>query len=339
MVRGSVDLVTVNEVHGWAYAGDRKGPVLVQAVLHHEIVGETTATIHRPDLAAAGLGDGNSGFVINLFRALDPLYLPFVVVKVNGGDAELPRSGMFGFQEFFAAHYALYPAAGRHRSLLGGLWTDRTDAGAVLRGKQAIGQVPLAAQGVLQSLVTVGHALIDMPLLAGEAAFRTALPDALGTVLDDPALMAPLQVILEDYPLVLQATWVTHSEGDFGQASLRNVTPSPAETLELVVPFGDSVSLDVVRDSHKLPEYTPDGKSRWLTGGLAILGGAGWLDRIAPSPGQIFLVGAGTLYRITVAAGAAALRLSVAPARNLPVSLLQSSAVEYIASGGARIVI
>jgi hypothetical protein len=68
MVRGSVDEVMSTEVRGGAFSPGRKEPVLLQAVLNHEILGEASANIHRADLAAAGVGDGNSGYNIKLFR-------------------------------------------------------------------------------------------------------------------------------------------------------------------------------------------------------------------------------------------------------------------------------
>src|SRR5271166_5688001 len=43
MVRGSVDVITGTEVRGWAFAAGRWAPVLVQAVLNHEILGERFA--------------------------------------------------------------------------------------------------------------------------------------------------------------------------------------------------------------------------------------------------------------------------------------------------------
>jgi hypothetical protein len=338
MVRGSVDLVTVNEVHGWAYAGDRKGPVLVQAVLHHEIIGETAATIHRPDLAQAGLGDGNSGFIIGLFRPLDPIYLPFVAVKVNGGDAELPRGPELGFGDFFKTLYKTYPLCGRHRSLLGGLWTDRTDAGAVLRGKLTVGHILPAVVPAVQALIHDGYAVIGVPAIPAEGQFRDAKAEAIAEVMDDAGLLVPLQAILEDQPLVLRTEFLSTETG-FSQPSARNGSLSPAESLELLIPFGTGASVDVVRDGHKLPEYTLDGRSRWVTGGLAEAGGNAWLDRLVLSPGEVMVMGAGTIYRAGVVPGAAVLRLTVAPGRNLAAGVLESGAVEHVAKSGVRIVI
>jgi len=338
MVRGSVDLVTVNEVHGWAYAGDRKGPVLVQAVLHHEIIGETAATIHRPDLAQAGLGDGNSGFIIGLFRPLDPLYLPFVAVKVNGGDAELPRGAELGFGDFFKSLYKTYPLCGRSRSLLGGLWTDRTDAAALLRGKLTVGHVAQAALPAVQALIHDGYAVMGLPTAPLEGQFRHAQAEAIAEVLEEAGLLLPLQAILEDQPLVLRAEFLS-SETSFSQASARSLSPSPAETLELLIPFGAGASVDVVRDGHRLPEFTLDGKSRWVTGGVAEAGGQAWLDRLVLSPAEVMVVGAGTIYRASLVPGVAVLRVTVVPGRNLAMGVLESGVAEYVAKSGLRIVI
>ncbi len=128
MIRGSVDNVTSSEVTGWAFSAGRRDGLTVQAILNHELLGEVAANVHRSDLAAAGLGEGNCGFTITLLRPIEARYLPFIVVKPEGGDVELPRSTLSGFSEYFTGIYASYPVVGRHRTVLGGLW--RTDGQA-----------------------------------------------------------------------------------------------------------------------------------------------------------------------------------------------------------------
>jgi len=130
--RGPLDVLTPETAIGWAYAPNRAGGVMVQAVFCHEIIGDALASEHRSDLAAIGLAEGNCGFTIRFYRQGAPLYLPFVPIKVDGGDTELARTGQLGFAEFFSALYSAHPSVGRSRSVLGGLWTDRTDAAAIL---------------------------------------------------------------------------------------------------------------------------------------------------------------------------------------------------------------
>jgi hypothetical protein len=314
MIRGSVDVVTTTEVRGWAYGAGYREPVLVQAVLNHEVLGEGQANLHRPDLAAAGLGNGNSGYAIKLYRPIDPLYLPFIVVKVDGGDVELPRAPTLGFTEFFSALYVAHPAVGRSRSVFGGLWTDRTDAAALLRGKVEIGQLFATTATVAQNLIHNGFATVELGNAPAEAAWREALSACVGEVLENATLLEVLRAVLEDQPLAMKAEWL---EGDTAltQASTRNISPSPAECLEIIVPLGEGVVLEVVRDSHKLPEFTPHGRSRWTDGQAKPLGTSSFLDRYPLKEGNAVLLGPGTIYQIRCAFGCAAIQVACLPAR------------------------
>lgn len=320
MIRGSVDVVTTTEVRGWAYGAGYKEPVLVQAVLNHEILGEAQANIHRPDLAAAGLGNGNSGYAIKLYRPIDPLYLPFIVVKVDGGDVELPRAPTLGFTEFFSALYVAHPSVGRSRSVFGGLWTDRTDAAALLRGKVETGQMPADAAPVVQNLIYNGFTTVDLSETPSEFGWRVVLSERVGDVLEDTALLLPLRAVLEDHPLVVKAEWVA-SETVPMQPSARNAGPSPAECVEIIVPFGEGVVLDVVRDSHKLPEFTLHGISRWVSGGVTAVGLDQFMDRYELQAGTAVIVGAGTIYRIRCAEGATVVRVTCLPTRGMSAAL------------------
>lgn len=339
-VRGSVDAVTETEVRGWAFASGRARPVTVQATLHQEIVGEAVAALHRPDLASAGLGDGNSGYVMALFRPIDPLYLPFLTVRVDGGDAELPRAPSLGYAEFFAALYRAHPAAGRSRSVFGGLWTDRTDAAALLHGKLAIGQIAPGdtAAGVARLIESGLHvAPLERTLPARDGA--DAVLDLLCAALEDPVLLPLLRAVLEDNPVVVRAERAAPlrddtDEGGFAQPSAGNPSPSPAECLAVVVPLADGVTLDVVRDSHRLPEFTPAGLSRWAGSGpghgVAVAGAHGMLDRWPVPFGTVAAIGPGTVFRAIGPAGHAL----VVPARAQPLSLALAGARHVVARGG-----
>jgi hypothetical protein len=324
MVRGSVDGVTGTEVRGWAFAAGRREPVLVQAMLNHEILGEAVANIHRPDLTAAGLGDGKSGYVINLFRPIDPLYLPFIAVKIDGGDAELPRAPLLGFAEYFSSLYASHPTAGRSRSVFGGLWTDRTDAAALLRGKIEIGQILPANASSVAQLIHDGVAIFDLREVPAQPAWRDKLEENAGDAIEDAALLPVLRAVLEDNPLVVKVEWVGDGDVDFSQPSAGNPSPSPAECVEVIVPFGESVVLDVVRDSHRLPEFTPLGVSRWAsrTGsdGVSLAVGHGLLDCKSLRAGQAGVVGPGSLFRVRLESDSAAMRMVCLPWRGLPVA-------------------
>ncbi len=315
MVRGSLDVVTSTEVHGWAFSPVPNEPVFVQAVLNQEIIGEALAENHRPDLAAAGLGNGNSGYVIKLFRQIDPLYLPFISVKVNGGDAELPRAPQLGFVDFITSFHRANPSAGRHRSLLGGLWTDRTDAGALLRGKTQIGQIDNSVGAILDQLINRGFATLQLKKTPSVGAWLSGLQDAALLLTQDAALAGVLRTAFEDVALVAKAEWVEPGEVLLAQPSTRNASPSAAECLDIVVPLGGGVKLDVVRESHKLPEFTPNGASRWSDPAAHAVNAHHFLDSYALEPGTVAIIGAGTIYAPRCKSESSVVRILAVPAR------------------------
>lgn len=344
MIRGSFDVVKTTEALGWAFSPGQTAPVLVQAVLNQEILGEAVADIHRPDLAGAGFGDGNAGFAIKFFRPIDPVYLPFIAVKVEGGDSELPRSPLLGFKEFLTSAHKAKPAAGRHRSVSGGLWTDRTDANALLQGKLRIGVITDETAPMVEQVVNYGFATLD---LAGTPEFSSWRKDLTGNAadfLDSPEILPLLHAVLEDSPMAVKADWFEDDATHFSQPSTANPSPSPGECIELVVSFADGVSLDVIRDSHALPEFTVNGKSRWTAdvtdAATAAASSAGLLDNISLPAGTAALVGPGTIYQIRSEAGAAALRLHVLPVRGRTVEITTTSTLPgEVRRSGAMVLI
>lgn len=315
MICGSFDVVTPTEAHGWAFSSVLNEPVLVQAVLNQEIIGEALAENHRPDLAAAGLGNGNSGYVIEFFREIDPLYLPFVSVKVEGGDAELPRAPQLGFVDFITSFHRANPSSGRHRSLLGGLWTDRTDASALLRGKMQIGQADSRMAAVLDQLINHGFAVLPPETALYAGAWLTSLQTTALRLMQDAALAPLLRVVLSDLPLAAKVEWVEPGEALLAQASTRNASPSPTECLDIVVPLGGGVKLDVVRESHKLPEFTSNGASRWSDPAARAVNAHHFLDSYDLEPGTVAIIGAGTIYAPRCNSQSSVVRILTVPER------------------------
>jgi hypothetical protein len=300
-------------------------------MLNLEVIGEAMADEHRSDIAAIGLADGMCGYSIAFHRPIDPLYLPFVVVKPENGDVELPRYARTSFVEFFTALYRDHPAAGRNRSVLGGLWTDRTDSAALLKGKVEIKQIdPDIAVGVGQ-LVHQGLAILEG---SEEGLPRTikasAYPEAAAALLGGGRILAFLRAVLEDGPVVFEASAVGTEDTALVQPSAAaTALLSPTECLAVLAPLGtDVVEIDVVRDSHALPEFTRDGVSRWTD--AAVCGSVempalqhGLLDRYSVKPGAVAVIGPGLLYSVRGGKEAAGLRLLVTAARAVPVRLAQ----------------
>lgn len=93
MIRGAIDYWDGYKVGGWVYCEPvplRDKPIL--AFVDGQCVGAGKVENLRPDLAAAGLGDGYCGF--NFFVSLpDPDAGPRIVVRLEGSDFALIQRG------------------------------------------------------------------------------------------------------------------------------------------------------------------------------------------------------------------------------------------------------
>jgi hypothetical protein len=355
-IRGSVDSLSPEGASGWAFGAAHR-PLVVQALLDGRVIGETLAEQERPDLLAAGLGDGRCGFALAFHDApIDPGLLPFVSIRPRGGDVELPRTNLTGYGEFFRTLHARHPGAGRQRSVFGGLWTDRTDARRLLAGRAATGATPPELQDTLRDFIGEGYLVLrnvlasgaSMP--AGAAALGAGQPlDPLGNdaamalleslpgMLFKPATLSLLRAILDDHPTLHRVVpGVDARQGGFEQPSAAEALPSPAECLLLVFGLGARgaapLRLDIVRGSHELPEFTAHGRSRWLAESpsdrepaaleLAREFGAS-IETVEVGAGDVALLGPGVLHRLREPAkGVLALRAWCLPARISPTRML-----------------
>ncbi|MFC7476950.1 hypothetical protein ACFQS7_21465 [Dankookia sp. GCM10030260] len=352
-IRGSIDEVTPLGTSGWVH-DDRAGePLLVQAMINGAVIGETIADVERPDLAAAGLGDGRCGFHIAFGAAIDPSQLAFVSVKPSRGDAELPRTNLTGFVDAFRAMRSRHPGVGWTRSIFGGLWTDRVDARRRLAGRVAIGAVAQEAAGPLGRFIEAGHVLLrgalgplGLEARATEAAARlpagplaprgdldsadllAALPD----LLFGDAALALLRGAFDDNPLVCRVELARGITG-FAQPSTAEPLPSPTECAAVIVGIGEGrLLLDIVRDSHALPEFTSGGESRWLTGSAATLSlattAAASIETVTLGAADLAVVAPGTVYRLRVPEGMTALVALASPNRQTPLRFLRGEGGE-----------
>jgi len=362
-VRGSLDIVSTQGAMGWAFSPDSREKLTVQALLNHSIIGEAIADLHRPDLAAVGLGDGNCGYHISFYQEINPLYLPFVVVKLEGGDMDLPRSSLSGYSDFFVALYRQYPVTGRHRSVFGGLWTDRIDANALLKGRMEIGMISPEAGAIMSDFLQSGFAIVDVGAPqaaatkspsgskrnanASTATPRSKTPDlgeVICAVLQSKPVLDLLHPILEGPPLALSTGIVEGADEGFRQPSSMEVLPSPAECVSLVIPLDEHpVDLDVIRDSHLFPEFSADGKSRWVNPAAAgaidiALRQHGMIDHYVIPPGSIAIVGPGLIHRVRTEPGTGALRVHCTPSRIAPLDrMMDGSRKEITLETGGRV--
>lgn len=66
-ITGCIDRLTADRLEGWAWCSEHPGqPVIVQLMLDEWIVRHVEATLYRPDLLEAGIGNGHHGFILPL---------------------------------------------------------------------------------------------------------------------------------------------------------------------------------------------------------------------------------------------------------------------------------
>jgi hypothetical protein len=352
-IRGSIDEVTPLGTSGWAHDDLAREPLLVQAMINGAVIGEAIADVERPDLASAGLGDGRCGFHIAFGGAIDPSQLAFVLVKPSRGDAELPRTNLTGFVDAFRAMRARHPGVGWTRSIFGGLWTDRVDARRRLAGRVAIGAVAEEAAGPLGRFIEGGHVLLrgaldPVGLEARHAEAAARLPAgplagqgnldagdllaALPNLLFRDAALGLLRGAFDDNPLVCRVE-LARGITPFAQPSTAEPLPSPTECAAIIAGIGEGrLLLDIVRDSHALPEFTAEGESRWLAGSAASLSlataAAASIETVSLGATDLVVVAPGTVYRLRVPEGMTALVALASPNRQTPLRFLRGEGGE-----------
>lgn len=348
MVRGVVDGVNTKSVSGWAYSPNPGERLSVEAVINDQVIGKAVANRPRPDLAAAGFGDGNCGFEIPFANELESAYLPFVQVMLASTDLELRRWGIGGFGEYFRALYQRHPHAGRFASVYGGLWTDRVDAAALLKGRADIGIVAPDQANFLSRFIQDGAIVVRGSKAGvrgnGQRSTANDLTSVVAAALFDESVLGAMRAILDDHPVAVRADVLGDDEQGFAQMSALEDLPSPAECLGFVFPADEhgTVAVDVVRGSHRFPEFLPDGLSRWThVAGARVaqtmLDGEMPVDRYSAALGNGILVGPGSLFRIRVGS-ARGVRLLILPARLSLVRFVQRApAGELTHESGARI--
>lgn len=356
---GSIDQLSPSGATGWVHNTLAQDPIIVQAVLNGQVIGESVADGDRPDLADAGVGDGRCGFFLPFGFQVDETLLPFVSIRPLGGSVELPRTSITGYIDAYRALRARYPGAGWSRSMLGGLWTDRLDAKRRLAGKLATGAIAARLEQPVSDFMDMGFvatetALSKLPpkiiteaanLPAGRLAPKTgsdALLQALPDLLFQSSMCELARAIFEDNPIAA-ATTVVHGNGGFIQPTGIEALPSPAECAALVVTVGKAEGwVDFVVGSHSMPEFLPDGTSRWTLGaklptGLAEAMGSS-IEILPLPPGKAYLVAPSTLFRVRVGADETALVVLLTPARQTPLRFLKEEMISIPHPSGAMLV-
>jgi hypothetical protein len=348
MIRGSVDTVSSKRVTGWIYSDESKEPLTVEAQINDQVVGRAVANLLRPDLAEAGFGGGKCGFEIRFQNDVDMLYLPFVQVMLAGSDLELRRWAGAGFREYFLALYQKYPRAGRPASVFGGLWTDRTDAAALLKGRSDIGVLAQAEANCVARFIQDGVVVVTRAdSMNGGNSCKSKRPERVAVLADtmfDDGVLRVARAILDDHPVAVRADVLESEEETFSQLSAVEDLPSPAECVGVVFPSSDrAIAVDVVRGGHRFPEFLPDGLSRWTHAAAHRITSASLspdlpVDRHLIERRNALLIGPGALFRIRANKSGAALRVLALPARQSLLRFHQKAPSGEIAhESGARI--
>lgn len=351
MILGSVDTLSSENAAGWVYSSTLGDRLRVQAVLNGQILGEAIADVLRPDLVQAGLGTGQCGFQIAFDHEIDPLYLPFVEIRLEDSTLTLPRTGFAGLNDYFTAVYSRFPAVGRYASVLSGLWTDRSDASALLKSRVDVGIIALADSGALSRIIQEGlvvleagrsneaanqHTptppirLVTTPLgetsitpseEVSKATARKDLTTAISEAFFNEDTLRILRTMLDDHPIAVLANSCVESDTEFEQISVMDDLPSPTECLMLIAPLAsESIAVEALRGSHRFPEFRADGASRWTSRQVARGAATAAFslvpaDRFNIAPGQLAIISPGLLHRTIASAEAPAFRVLILSAR------------------------
>ena len=366
-MKGSVDKVTPEGSIGWLFAESHGRKPLVQAFLRHQLIGQAVADLYRPDLEQVGLGDGRHGFEIGFNEPIDPSHLPFVTVRPEGFDLTIPVFTAGGYLDLVRHIIAEHPTTGRHRSVLGGLWTDRLDAPALLSGRIAVGSVAAELQPALSDLIAHGYVVLHGAMAArplgerelelattiGQATqpeisrhageLRSALSQLCAFLFTDTNVRF-LRALFDDHPVVYRLDVLRGSTTNFAQACSFEVFPSPGDCAVIYASSARGTRIDVLRNSHEMPEFSSGGKSRWTRQGAPALqelihDQRGSIDGLELEPLDLLIVGPGAIHRVIAHEEAPVLRVVAAPRRVTPTRFLTGE-TPWLESGhvsGARL--
>ena len=346
MFEGSVDQVTPTKATGWLYDREAGRTADVLALLHGRIIGSAPSTLHRPDLEEVGFGDGICGFDLPFDEPVKDWDIPFVNVKPRGSNLSIPRTSEDSYKDLVGLVTQLHPSSGRSRTVLGGLWTDRTDSLQILAGRVNTGGFHTAAKDTLRQFIAEGLVSLDAAsaghlspnateILQGrghQAPTTEALQAAaskLAEIMGTDELVALLTAAFDDIPVACAVSSFANQAEVFAQASTFQAFTSPAEVITVLVPLGETYNdrLDYVRDSHEFPEFDSTGRSRWVVEGtaslpLVISGREQPIDSLDLVQGQLVVVGPGLIHRVVSSKVDLIFRVTFAPKRNTPIRFL-----------------
>jgi hypothetical protein len=346
MFQGSVDKVTAESAVGWLYAKGQEQSSSVVAILNGRVIGHTVADLYRPDLEEVGFGDGRCGFEIRFSEQIALNLVPFVLIRPENSNLIIPATNNEALVDFVTSITQGFPGTGRNRSILGGLWTDRSDALKVLAGRVSIGLCNTQIQQNIHAFISDGYVLMngaynpdavsnetleiihslklnDRETNEGVAQIKQSLT-RLAELFFGENLTGILQSIFDDHPVAYGIELLKAKSNSFAQICTVEELPSPAECVVLYISADFSkASMEIIHESHELPEFTRTGRSRWTNEGsqelteIAIASGRS-IETIDINAGEILLVGPGLMHRSQPNNDARLIRIFCAPRRVTP---------------------
>lgn len=365
MFQGSIDKITADGAAGWFYSSLLDTKPNMVAWLDNRVVGQAPVNSYRPDLEKVGFGDGRCGFEIKFAELLSESLLPFVSIRPEGSSLSLPFTHKNLLLDIVASLNSSFPGAGRNRSVIGGLWTDRTDALQILAGRIAIETCTVDVQPQLREFIADGYvvmreifdaaglsddimALIESVsvsggMRSGSSDMKKSLTE-IASLLYGERIVALLRAIFDDHP-VIYAIELVEQKAEFAQLCSFELFPSPAECVALYVACpGARPRLEAIRDSHELPEFTAAGLSRWTAAGAEDLSliakdAGSSVIQVEVEQRDVVLVGPGLIHQVPEADRGKLIRIICAPRRQTPIRFLENERTWNEAShlSGARI--
>jgi glycosyltransferase involved in cell wall biosynthesis len=92
MLRGHLDTVTRDRISGWATGLEDGVPVALQVLDNGRPIARVLSNLYRPDLEAAGIGNGRHGFDVAVPGGLSPLSRHVIQVRREADGSELTGS-------------------------------------------------------------------------------------------------------------------------------------------------------------------------------------------------------------------------------------------------------
>ncbi|WP_298425905.1 sulfotransferase [Rhodoblastus sp.] len=91
-IRGSVECKDAQVISGWIAVTPGDAPPRIEIMVGGKAVGVVVASEPRPDVRAAGIGDGNCGFTFHMPPDIDPVLASSAQLRLVGTEIYLDRS-------------------------------------------------------------------------------------------------------------------------------------------------------------------------------------------------------------------------------------------------------